>query len=114
MNILNEMLAKVGMQRGIKKAIDHAEEVEPNWSEQAYEFLTQYVSENRCGNFMAEDVRIASIGIVPEPPSNRAWGGIIRRAANSDLIMNNGYAKTSNPKAHGTPAAVWTKYDLPF
>jgi len=56
---------------------------------------------------MAEQVRDASRGIVPEPPSNMAWGGIMRTAANNGDIMANGYGKTTNPKAHGTPATVW-------
>jgi len=91
--------------RGIDRAVSHADSVEPQWSEQAYQFLLTFLTHNR--EFMAEDVREASIGIVPEPPSNRAWGGVIVRAAKAGYIRKAGFKKVRNSRAHCTPAAVW-------
>ena len=90
---------------GIKQSESHANEVEQNWSEKAYSFLVNFCRSHRV--FMAEDIRDSSIGIVPEPPSQRAWGAIFVKAAKSGLIKRVGYGQVKNPKAHCTPAAIW-------
>ena len=92
---------------GIKTAVEHADAVqpEPKWSDLAYSFLEQYIQTRQ--KFMTEEVRAASEGIVPEPPSLRAWGGIVVRAANRGLIEKAGYQEVQNPKAHRTPSSVW-------
>lgn len=91
--------------KGIKKAIDSAEELNEGWSEMAFNFLRNYIKNNPA--FMVENVRKASEGKVPNPPSERAWGGIIVRAKKHGLIRRIGYQQVSNPKAHCTPASVW-------
>jgi len=91
--------------RGIKQAIDHAEKVHENRGEKAYQFLLSYAKNNK--EFMTEDVRNASKGIVPEPPSKRAWGGVVVRAKNSGVIQRIDYRNVTNPKAHATPATLW-------
>lgn len=93
------------MEQGMARAIAHAEAIEPMWSDTAYQFLLKFAA---TGNeFMAEDVRAASQGIVPPPPSMRAWGGIIRRAAKAGLITRIGYKSVINPKAHCALCSVW-------
>ena len=77
------------------------------WSEEAFEFLKLFVSVSR-GNFMAEDIRYASKGIVPKPNSARAWGSIILRAKKEGLIKAMGYDKVKNETAHRTPAGLWS------
>ena len=99
---------KTGQQlrdEGIKQALDSAEKNTPTWQEQAYSFLLTYIKDHN--EFMAEEVRAASEGIVPLPPSNRAWGGIIRRAAIAGLIVRIGFRSVKNPKAHCAPCTVW-------
>jgi hypothetical protein len=93
--------------RGIDKAVKHAELKDPHWKEKAYRFLVQYIDSH--GEFMAEDVRMASSGVVPVPPSKRAWGGVIVRAARKGLIERVGFRSVKNAKAHCTPAAVWRR-----
>lgn len=93
---------------GIQKAVDHANQVHPSWSDRAYEFLLDYAA-SISGSFMAEEVRNASAGIIPEPPSRRAWGAVIIRAARAGVIRNIGYRKVSNERAHSTPAALWRR-----
>ena len=93
--------------KGIEKAVDHANETHIQWSEQAFDFLMKYIKTST--EFMAEDVRQASIGIVPHPPSLRAWGGIIVRAAKAGLIKKTGFRNVKNIKAHCTPASIWAK-----
>jgi hypothetical protein len=91
--------------KGISQAEDHANRDYFGWSEQAYSFLVTFARMNPV--FQAEDVRGAAEGIVPQPPSERAWGGVIVRARKEGLIERTGYAPVKNPKAHKTPAAVW-------
>jgi len=97
--------------KGIQQAVDHADAVYPSWSEKAYKFLTDFIDKNAC-SFMAEDVRMESAAVIPEPPSKRAWGAIILRAAKSGLIRKVGYQKVTNAKAHATPASVWQRIHL--
>ena len=94
--------------KGIQKAVDHADRVHKEWSEKAYEFLRIFLRHNRNG-FMVEDVRNASKGVVPEPPSKRAWGWVIKRAAASGLVRKIGIQSVKNVNAHRANAAVWKR-----
>ena len=91
--------------KGIQQAINHADQVKPLWSEQAYNCLLNYIRYN--DEFMTEDVREASKHQLSEPPSARAWGGIIVKAVKCGLIYRKGFRNVSNVKAHRTPATLW-------
>ena len=91
--------------KGIKQAIDNADDTHEKWSEKAYKFLTDYIRSHH--EFMTEDVRVASEKKIPIPPSNRAWGGIILKAVKAGLITRVGFSSVKNVKAHRTPATVW-------
>ena len=91
--------------KGIKKALDSANNTHDKWSEKAYDFLLKYIKYQN--QFMTEDVRVASEKAIPKPPSNRAWGSVILKAAKSGLIHRVGFANVKNAKAHKTPASVW-------
>lgn len=93
---------------GMKLASESAEQDSWGWNEAAYNFLTGFVNA-RQGSFMAEEIRNASAGLIPEPPSKRAWGGIMMRAAKAGLIRKVGYGQVSNPRAHKCFATVWIK-----
>ena len=95
---------------GMKMAVDHADEKILKWSERCFELLKQYIQINRAP-FMAEFFRQWAEKKIEDPPSKRAYGAIMIRAAKENLIRQNGYAKTSNYKAHKTPAAVWVAID---
>jgi|TARA_B100001964_G_C14031867_1_gene508649 hypothetical protein len=91
---------------GIKQSLDNANEKEPFWSEEALEYLKRYPHVS----FMAEQVRVwAYANGLRLPPHNRAWGGVINKASKAGLIIHSGYSNVTNPKAHSTPASVWTK-----
>lgn len=90
---------------GIAQAVGHAESKHEGWADAAFSFLLSYMREHH--EFMGEDVRNASYGHVPEAPSNRAWGGIMRRAAKEGLIYRIGFQSVKNPKAHCAPCSVW-------
>ena len=91
--------------KGIKKALDNANNTHDRWSDKAYDFLLKYIKYQN--QFMTEDVRVASEKAIPKPPSNRAWGSVILRASRSGLINRVGFANVKNAKAHKTPASVW-------
>ena len=91
--------------KGIKQALDSANDTHEKWSEKAYKFLVNNIKSNN--QFMTEDVRLASEKEIPIPPSNRAWGGIILRASRAGLISRVGFSNVKNAKAHRTPATVW-------
>lgn len=89
----------------IQRAVEKADKDCPEWSEQAYTFLKEYAEIN--AEFMVEDVRAASHGIVPEPKNKKAWGGVIRRAAFEGIVYKGGIRNVKNIKAHLTPAHYW-------
>lgn len=91
---------------GIKQAEDNANRKNKGWSNLAYAFLLTYIQTH--DEFLIEDIRASSIGIIPEPPSNRAWGSIALRAAKDGFITRKGFKSVSNVKAHRTPATLWT------
>ena len=91
--------------KGIKQAIDNADNTHEKWSEKAYKFLVNYIKSQ--DEFMTEDLRLASEKEIPKPPSNRAWGGIILRAVRAGLITRDRFSNVKNVKAHKTPATVW-------
>lgn len=95
---------------GMNQALNHANSVIPEWSETALKCLISYLYLRGNEPFLAEDVRAYGQCIGLEaPPSERAWGGVMTRAARAGLIEAIGYAKTSNPLAHRTPASLWRK-----
>jgi hypothetical protein len=90
---------------GISQAESHANEVFLSWSDKAYSFLIEWIRGRE--NFMTEEVREASTGTIPEPPSGRAWGAVVLRAVRSGKIARGGFRSVKNPKAHCTPATLW-------
>ena len=92
--------------KGIQRAINHAEREEPNWQQQALAYLMRYPGKR----FQAEDVRLWAYenGLTPAP-HDRAWGAVIIYAKKHGIIRFYGYKNVKNPKAHSTPASVWDK-----
>ena len=90
---------------GMKKSESSANVKHEHWSDRAYRFLLDYTKV--CSEFMVEDVRTAAKGIVPDPPSNRAWGSIVVKAAKNKVIFKKGFRQVKNALAHRTPATLW-------
>lgn len=102
--------AKTGGQlrdEGIKKAIDHTEEVTTGWTERAMDFVEEY-ARTHPGPFKCEDIRTASIWTkVPRPSSEMAWGGIMTRAKGRGWIEKVGLGPVKNAAAHCANAGTW-------
>ena len=91
---------------GMEQALTHANETHENWGNLAHNFLVFYCVHKK-DPFLVEEVRLASMYIIPEPPSLRAWGSIVIRAAREGLVKKVGYKAVKNPRAHQTPATLW-------
>lgn len=98
----------------IALAVEHADDVEPRWSDVAYGLLLQVIQLRkrtpRCETpFMAEDVRrwAERTRGLPSPPDARAWGGVFQRAARAKVIERAGFGESRNPQAHLRPTALW-------
>ena len=93
---------------GIQVAMQHAELKHDGWADQTHEALKQFLSWHKSP-FLCETFRVyaeTEHGI-PQPPSSRAYGGVIQRAKREGLIKHVGFGSTKNPSAHGTPASLW-------
>ncbi|OFE11416.1 hypothetical protein PHACT_12735 [Pseudohongiella acticola] len=91
---------------GMNAALDNADFDSKGWSDKALGFVRSFPS----AQFQTEDVRqYATNHGLPVPPSARAWGAVITRAARLGIIRRVGYRPVSNANAHCTPAAVWER-----
>ena len=91
--------------KGVRRAAEHAEEIHDDWQKKALDFL--YIYARSHGRFSGEMVRQEGRGIIPEPPSLRAWGAVILSGAKHGWIRQAGYVHVDNPKAHRANAALW-------
>lgn len=96
---------------GMKLASESAEQDSWGWNETAYQLLTEFVkTKNYYDEWMCEEFReFAMEKGLPEPPSKRAFGSVIIKAAKNNLVQKIGYGITTNPKCHATPATLWAK-----
>lgn len=97
---------------GMGLALEHAEEKVESWGDKCFELLKEYLEINR-EPFLAEYFRMwcETGDKIPAPPHKRAYGPILMRAAKQGMIRRQGYAPTSNPKAHCAPTTVWVRND---
>jgi hypothetical protein len=105
---LNISYGRANRDAGIERAMNHAESVHRDWKTMAWEFFLIFLKHHK-GEFMCEDVRAQAVGIVPEPPTATAWGGIMKRARCAGLITTERTGKVKNPNANCANAAVWKK-----
>jgi len=91
--------------KGMAKALTHAEDVEEDWGEKALKFLHQYAKTHR--EFSGEAVRAASRDKVLRPPSLRAWGAIMVGGLKAGWIRQISFTKVKTPTSHMANAAWW-------
>lgn len=101
-------IAERNKELGMKASFEHAKRVDNGWYLSAVSLLVDFLRTNGERPFMAEDVRnYASLRGLNDPPSKRAWGAVMVRAAKAELIKAIGFGFTKNPLAHRTPATLW-------
>jgi len=104
----NQVQAEINRDIGIEMAINSANCHCIQWSDKALEILIKYLATHN-DPFLTEDVRKWGEAMIPDPPSKRAWGGVIVKARNAGIIKFIGFRATTNVKAHRTPASLWQK-----
>lgn len=105
---LNISFAIQARDKGIKRAVDHADRVNASWSEKVYNLLKDFVK-RYSGPFQFEDFRLSIAGLIPEPPHKRAFGAIAAKAAREGLIRRVGYAPVKSVNCHRANASVWRR-----
>jgi hypothetical protein len=96
--------AEIEAQMGMRRAEDHADKLEPAWSEGAYEFLIAFAIRN--SEFISEDVSDAHIAAgLPQPPTLKAWGNTYKRAQKRGIIKRCGTGKSM--RRHGSDCPKW-------
>lgn len=92
-------LAQIGAQSALKHAGN-------NWADEAFKSLCHYAASH--DTFLTDDVRtFAHSNGLPMPPDNRAWGGVVSKAAHMDLIERVGYAPVKSSSGHARPMSLW-------
>jgi hypothetical protein len=97
--------ARTARDAGMRRAIDHAQDLCFDWPERAYAFLEAYARHN--AEFISEDVSDAAHANprFPTPPTDRAWGAIYRKAANAGLIEQCGAGRSR--RRHASICPKW-------
>lgn len=108
MTQLSIPLSRAARDNSIQAAIWHANDVSPEWSEAAYHCL-QWFLQRTDTPFLCEDYRAVAEKYLVPPPSKRAFGAVILRAAKAGLIKKVGYGQVKNVKAHMANATQWQK-----
>jgi hypothetical protein len=101
----------LGALQGMTRAVEHADAVVPDWSDEAFDYVKSYLGGLRQGDqLIAPDVRhwAHSNGLV-KPPSARAWGQVIKRAAKEGLIARDGHTDYGDQYMHTQAIKRWRK-----
>lgn len=106
--VLNVQESRLRRDAGIEQAEKSANTNSVDWVERAYRLFVKWLEAKPSGFlFMMEDAR-GDLPIEP-PPSNRAYGGVMLRAAKNNLVVKVGLCQVKNVKAHRCFATQWMK-----
>ena len=87
---------------GMRQAADHANKERHGWTADAYIFLLAFAERNTL--FISEDVSSASKALgFPQPPTDRAWGAVYRKAIRDGVITQEGTGRSSRRHASICP-----------
>lgn len=104
-----EEQAKARRDDGIYRAVSHADQVAPGWSDQAFKISAMYLSRLNAGSeTTSEAIRLHAEGAgLADPPDTRAWGAVLLRLAKANKIKKLGWTTAQDPKAHCRPVTLW-------
>lgn len=104
--------AEQNKETGMMLAVAHAEDHIKDWADRAGQWIKIFLDVQGNKPFMCEDFREFTLKSgFDQPPHQRAFGWVIRKAARDGLIVSVGYGQTSNPNAHRAVASYWKKND---
>ena len=88
---------------GMRRAVEHANRDIHDWAQHAVTIVRCFAL-LRDEPFLAEDVRAYAKTLeFPPPPDGRAWGGVMRVAAQRKHIRVLGFGKAKD----GSPKSLW-------
>jgi hypothetical protein len=104
MNHPNLTQAMAERDTGIRRAIDHAERVEPSWGDMALDQIRAYAALHK--EFISEECTdwAAARGFA-SPTDPRAWGAPFKVAARLGIIRKVGYGVSK--RRHLSPCPLW-------
>jgi hypothetical protein len=91
---------------GMSRAVEHADRVEPTWSDRAFNVLREYAL-THAEPFLIERVVEASKATLHAPTDKRAWGAVVQRARRAELIERAGYAPAATSNC--SPKPLWKR-----
>lgn len=102
--------ARAERDEGMAQALQHAERVQPQWGDVAYDALVDYAAQNRT--FTSYDFRkdYHARGL-PNPPTDKAFGPVFLRAVKEHVIAKVGYEQ--HPERHASPTPLWASKVTP-
>lgn len=95
-----------GAIEGMERALSAAGKV---WRDEAYATLAAYVRQHDHPFVIPEARDWAYDQGLDFPPSDRAWGGVVKRAAGAGLIRRVGYRPYGDARMHTQPVSVWER-----
>lgn len=101
---IDHAMARAEGEAGMRAAIEAAERSHMDWPELALRYFEFYCRAHLV--VIVEEVVAASkrYGLV-QPPSDRAWGWVVKRAKKAGMIHYDGTAP--RVKGHGSPGPKW-------
>ncbi len=100
--------ARAGRDRGMQRAVDHADRTIERWSDRAEVLARQYLAAVTGQRITGERIRQhAEAQGLPNPPDKRAWGSVTMRLARAGLLRKVGWTTASDPKVHCNPVSEW-------
>lgn len=98
--------ARAARDDGIQRAADHADAVQPRWTDVAFAYFCAYARHH--AEFITESARkYAEDSGLPAPPDKRAWGHVATRACRAGVVRAGGFAKAVDPKVHCNVKTLW-------
>ena len=100
-------LARAQGEEGMRAAAAHADAVDPGWTDVAFIFLVKFAQRATAADrFTAEAITdaYAEDANFVQPPDQRAWGGVFKKAANRGVLVIADYRGVRR-KGHGTTGA---------
>jgi hypothetical protein len=93
-------------ENGMNAAIANADSKHNGWSEAAYLFLLA----SPFYEFRTEQIReYAYKRGLPNPPSEKSWGAVVRRAMREGMIIKKGMTIAQAKTVHAHPITLWKK-----
>lgn len=101
---LDNAMARQQAEAGMRQALEHAEQECQAWGDLAYRFLCEFARTHP--SFISEDVSdYSKVWGMVQPPTDRAWGSIYRRAQAAGVIVMDGSGRSR--RRHSSLCPRW-------